>query len=89
MRGRQLLRYRQDKPGLLAISRFDPVTGREILLAYNTSTAPVTQQVQVDTASMRFATLAGTCAASASAPGSVTVTLPPLGYAICAAETSE
>ena len=86
-RGRQLMRYRQRTPGLLAISRFDPTTGRELLLAYNTSTTAITQQVQVEPASIRFATLAGSCAATASAPGSVTVTLPPLGYAICAAET--
>jgi len=88
-RGRQVLRYRQATPGLLAISRFDPTSGREVLLAYNSSTSPVTRQVQVETRSARFATLAGQCAATASAPGSVTVTLPPLGYAICAAEAPE
>ena len=88
-RGQQRLRYRQDKPGLLAISRFDPVTGRELLLAFNTSTQPVERQVQVETASARFTTLGGNaCAVRVSAPGSVTVTLPPLGYAICGAESA-
>ena len=85
-RGRQLLRARSDKPGLLAISRFDPVSGREVLLAFNTATTPVTAQVQVETGSTRFAALAGRCAATVAAPASLTVTLPPLGYAICAAE---
>ncbi|MDP9085458.1 MAG: alpha-amylase family glycosyl hydrolase, partial [Pseudomonadota bacterium] len=88
-RGRQLMRYRQATPGLLAISRFDTATGREILLAFNTSTAAVERQVQVDISSTRFATLAGKCAATVSAPGSATVTLPPLGYAICAAEIAK
>jgi glycosidase len=88
-RGRQLMRYRQATPGLLAISRFDTATGREILLAFNTSTASVERQVQVDISSTHFATLAGKCAATVSAPGSATVTLPPLGYAICAAEIAK
>ncbi|WP_121119867.1 alpha-amylase family glycosyl hydrolase [Croceibacterium ferulae] len=85
-RGRQVLRARGDTPGLLAISRFDPASGREMLLVFNTSTKTMTQQVQVETASSAFAALAGTCAPTASAPGSVAVTLPPLGYAICQAQ---
>ncbi|URW76193.1 alpha-amylase family glycosyl hydrolase [Sphingomonas donggukensis] len=86
-RGRQMLRARQETPGLLAISRFDPVTGAEVLLAFNTSTAPLSRAVEVDVTSAKFETLAGArCAARATAPGSVTVTLPPLGYAVCAAE---
>jgi len=84
-RGQQVLRARGDAPGVLAISRFDPASGREMLLVFNTSTKAVTQQVQVETASSAFAALAGTCAPTVSAPGSVAVTLPPLGYAICQA----
>ena len=82
-RGRQLVRYAQDKPGLFAISRFEPGTGREMLLLFNTSTAPVRQNVRVETRSSRFDTLAGNCPAIAAAPGSVPVELPPLGYAVC------
>ncbi|MEO8454629.1 MAG: alpha-amylase family glycosyl hydrolase [Sphingomicrobium sp.] len=82
-RGLQLVRYSQDKPGLFAVSRFDPVTGGEILLLFNTSTAAVDQYVRVETRSMRFTTLAGSCAAAAQAPGSIRVSLPPLGYAVC------
>ena len=85
-RGRQLIRARSDTPGLLAVSRFDPVTGAEYLLAFNTSTAKLTAQVEVDSGSDDFATLAGApCAPRAAAPGSVTVSLPPLGYSVCAA----
>lgn len=84
-RGSTVLRYRQDTPGLLAVSRIDPATRQEVLLVFNTATAPVTRQVEVEVASRRFTALAGPCAATATAPASVTVTLPPLGYAICAA----
>jgi glycosidase len=72
-----------DKPGLLAVSRFDPQTHREVLIAFNTSTVPIEAEVEVDTASARFASLHGTCAPVASAPGSVRVTLAPLDYVIC------
>ncbi|MGA1799226.1 alpha-amylase family glycosyl hydrolase [Sphingomonas sp. 4RDLI-65] len=86
-RGRTLIRSRSETPGLLAVSRFDPTTGAEILLAFNTSAKPLTQAVQVETGSSRFATLAGKCAPRAAAPGSVMITLPAFGYAVCAAET--
>ena len=82
-RGRQVIRYAQDKPGLFAVSRFDPVSGREMLLLFNTSTDAVRQNVAVETRSTSFETLAGPCPATASAPGSVAIDLPPLGYAVC------
>ncbi|WP_231420430.1 alpha-amylase family glycosyl hydrolase [Sphingomonas sp. Leaf205] len=85
-RGRTLIRSRSETPGLLAVSRFDPTTGAEILLAFNTSAKPLTQAVQVETGSTRFTTLAGSCASCAAAPGSVMMTLPAFGYAVCAAE---
>jgi glycosidase len=82
-RGLQLIRYAQDKPGLFAVSRFEPGSGREMLLLFNTSTAIVKQKVRVETRSTRFEALAGACPLSAVAPGSVAVELPPLGYAVC------
>jgi glycosidase len=82
-RGRQLIRFSDDKPGLFAVSRFEPGTGREMLLLFNTSTRDVKQYVRVDTRSTQFETLAGSCPSSASAPGSVSVELPPLGFAVC------
>ncbi|HXH15932.1 MAG TPA: alpha-amylase family glycosyl hydrolase [Sphingomonas sp.] len=86
-RGRTFLRNRSETPGLLAVSRFDPTTGAEILMAFNTSAKPLTQAVQIDIGSTHFATLAGKCVPRAAAPGSVTLTLPAFGYAVCAAET--
>ena len=82
-RGLQLVRYSQDKPGLFAVSRFEPGTGREMLLMFNTSTEPLRQNVRIETRSTRFETLAGSCPQSDSAPGSITIEIPPLGYAVC------
>ena len=86
-RGRTVIRARGETPGLFAVSRFDPTTNAETLIAFNTSAKPLTQAVQVETGSSRFATLVGTCAPRAAAPGSVMITLPAFGYAVCAAET--
>jgi glycosidase len=82
-RGLQLVRYAQDKPGLFAVSRFDPVTRREMLLLFNTSTEPVHQRVRVETRSKEFEVLAGICPLKADAPGTVTADLPALGFAVC------
>jgi glycosidase len=82
-RGRQVVRYSTDKPGLFAVSRFEPGTGREMLLLFNTSTSPIEQNVAVETRSAHFTALAGNCPAAASAPGSVRISLPPLGFAVC------
>jgi glycosidase len=82
-RGLQLIRYSSDKPGLFAVSRFEPGTGREMLLLFNTSTEPLRQNVRVETRSTEFEVLAGACPLTAQAPGSVEVELPALGYAVC------
>jgi len=82
--GRTVVRAGEDAAGLLALSRFDPATGREVLLAFNTATTPIHAAVAVDPASARFTALAGACPASATAPGSAMLDLPPLGFAICA-----
>jgi len=88
-RGRQLIRAISDKPGIFAVSRFDPVTGAEILLAFNTSNQPWTGQVEVDTRSTQFTTLAGACPQAPTAPASLTLSLPAFGYAVCAAGAPE
>jgi glycosidase len=81
-RGTQVLRARRDKPGLFAVSRI--LDGREVLLAFNTSTAPIAENVEVETTSQTFTALHGACAPEASAPGSVRVTIAPLDFVICA-----
>ena len=86
-RGLQKVRFAaNDKPGLFAVSRFDPTNGKEVLLLFNTSAQPVTQNVVVEVTSQKFSALAGQCATTVSAPGSVRISLAGLGYAVCAAE---
>ena len=81
--GRQIVRAYGDRPGLFAVSRIDPTTGREIVVAFNTSNKPLEAQVLVNATSARFASLHGRCAAQASAPGSYAVSLAPLDYVVC------
>jgi glycosidase len=80
-RGATVIRATADEPGLLAFSR--TLDGREVLVAINTSTQPISQNVAVSVDADRFVALAGRCPARASAPGSMRITLAPLGYAIC------
>jgi glycosidase len=82
-RGLQVIRYSQDKPGLFAVSRFDPGTGREMVLLFNTSNEPVEQHVRVETRSKEFEVLAGVCALTPDAPGTITAQLPAFGYSVC------
>ncbi len=84
-RGKQVIRNYEEKPGLFAVSRNDPTTGREVLIAFNTSTAPITRNVEVSTNSVNFQSLHGACGAKASAPGSYSVTIAPLDFIVCAA----
>jgi glycosidase len=88
-RGRQQLRTWSDEPGLFSVSRFDPDSGREIILAFNTSNRPIQANMIVERGSNRFTALAGSCPATARAPGSITVSLEPFAYMICAAESPE
>jgi glycosidase len=86
MSGRTLVRRSSDKPGLFVVSRFDPKTGREVVLAFNSANSAQTARVTVSTRSAEFTPLAGQCSPKADAPGSLTVTLAPLGFAVCAAK---
>ena len=83
--GAQRTRAAGDQPGLFAVSRFDPADGHEIVLAFNTSLAPLDTVIGVEAHSARFRALHGACSAQSAAPGSYRVQLPPLGYVICEA----
>ncbi len=85
-RGRQVLRNYAQGPGLVAISRFDPATGGEIVAVFNTSAAPVTGNAIIERGSAAFTALAGPCPAGPRVPGSLAVSLPAFGYMICAAQ---
>ena len=84
--GRSVVRLFSDKPGLFVLSRFDPATGREVVIAFNTANEPRSAHVPVAARSLSFAPLVGQCSLAADAPGSFTVTLAPLGFAVCAAK---
>lgn len=82
-RGRQVVRGHKEKPGLFSVSRFDPATGAEYLIAFNTSNAPIQAATVVGTSAEALETLFGACPARVSAPGSVTLDLPAFGSAVC------
>jgi hypothetical protein len=81
-RGRQVVRAQSKTPGLFAVSRIGN-DGREILIAFNTSTTALVSQVEVESASLAFKSVRGPCSVRASAPGSVEVKLLPLSYIVC------
>ncbi len=84
--GRSVVRLFSDKPGLFVLSRFDPVSNREVVIAFNTASSPQTAHVPIAARSLTFSPLVGQCSRVADAPGSFTVSLPALGFAICAAK---
>jgi glycosidase len=83
-RGRQIVRSYGRAPGLFAVSRLDPDTGREVLIVFNTSSAPLSAQVAVNTASHHFVSLRGQCESAAAVPGSYRVSVAALEYIVCA-----
>jgi glycosidase len=83
--GRQIVRNYSDSPGLFAVSRLDPATGREIAIAFNTSLQPLTTTMEVDAGARRFSALYGRCESEVAAPGSYRLVLAPLDFVVCAA----
>lgn len=78
-----------DAPGLFAFSRRIPGRKGETLVVMNTANSPLVANVMVDVAAQAWTSRYGYCPARAAAPGTVTVTLPPLGVAVCSSEESE
>lgn len=83
-RGRVILRTADQTPGILAISRLDGEG--ETLVTFNTSLEARTVNVVVETGSEAWKPLIGACPARNSAPGVVSLTLPPLSYLVCVSE---
>ncbi|MBV9696786.1 MAG: alpha-amylase [Gammaproteobacteria bacterium] len=84
-RGLQRVRRYDSAPGIFAVSRFEPGSGRELLIAFNTASAPVKTLVTVEAQSRHFTALAGRCASEVAAPGSYPVELGALEFSVCAA----
>ncbi|MEX0342066.1 MAG: alpha-amylase family glycosyl hydrolase [Erythrobacter sp.] len=82
-KGRQEVRHYEQEAGIFAVSRFDPDTGGEYLAVFNTADGARSANVLVGYDAKSFETLAGTCPAAVSAPGSAAFSLPAFGWAVC------
>jgi len=82
-RGRQLTRGYGEKPGLFSVSRFDPATGAEYLVAFNTSSQPIHAATTIGTDAKALESLWGQCPATVFAPGSLVLDLPAYGSVVC------
>lgn len=82
-RGKQVVRSYDLEPGLFSLSRFDPETGAEYLIAFNTSAEPLKTRSRIGYSAKALKALAGQCPATIDAPGSAAFELPAFGYAIC------
>lgn len=80
-RGDTRLLGAEDTPGLLAFSRSVP--GEQVIVAVNTSAQPITRNVAVAADITGLAALRGPCPAAPVAPGTIRITLPAFGHAIC------
>ena len=85
-RGVQEVRRADAKPGLYVFTRTDPADG-QYLVALNFAEQPLEAQVSVGADHARWTTLAGACAPAVSAPGSLHVAVPALGWIVCRSET--
>ena len=82
-RGKTIVRNYSEKPGLFAFSRIDEDSGEEVLIVANTSNAPLAANVEIDPRATILSSMHGTCPIAPSAPGAVTITLPPFEYMVC------
>lgn len=82
-RGSQVVRHYGHEPGLFVVSRIDESTSEELIVAFNTSRAPVDALVAIDYDDAAFVAVHGTCASKPEAPGSYRVALAPLDFAVC------
>lgn len=87
--GETIVRAAGDTPGLFAFSRRLPGRPGETLVVLNTANTPLTANVMVDPASQRWTARFGNCPATAAAPGTLAISLPPLGLAVCSSDASD
>jgi glycosidase len=73
-----------EKPGLLVLARRVPGSASVTIVAINSSSEPKQAAVVVPVTADRFESRIGPCAPTVAAPGSYSLSLPPLGYAVCA-----
>ncbi|GAA0645526.1 alpha-amylase family glycosyl hydrolase [Brevundimonas lenta] len=83
--GRVVVRTADQTPGVLAISRLDD--DGETLVVFNTSTEARDVNVAVEIGSAQWRALLGQCPVRSAAPGSVSVSVPAMGYLVCVSES--
>jgi glycosidase len=81
--------FEEAAPGLLAVERHDPETGKRVILAFNTGDQPLSQAIEVSYRARDIAPLVGACPTALAAPGSVAIALPAFGFAACILETDD
>ena len=88
--GRTVVRAAGDAPGLLAFSRIAPGQA-EVLILLNSAPQPVSKNVHVDVDQKPWSAAwkRSGCPVRTVAPGSIEVTLPAFGYAICVSPLSD
>ena len=75
--------FDHEGPGLLAVERHDEESGQRVLAAFNTSDQAITRDIEVDYGTRMLTSLSGECPATPTAPGSVQLTIPAFGWAVC------
>jgi glycosidase len=85
-RGLQTVRFAAEAPGLFAVTRRVEGEPGETLVVYNTSTAEISANIEVDAASTAWSSSRGACPTAATAPASVRVTVPALDFIVCRSE---
>lgn len=88
-RGRQLVRHSDLEGGLLVVSRFDPETDCEYVIAFNAENAQRTINVAVDGTSQNWKSGNGLCQQTIAAPGSYRMDVPALDFVVCYAPHEE
>lgn len=83
VRGRQVVRTYAEAPGLFSVSRFDPHSGTEYLIAFNTSDKPLRTASVIGSSGQSLEGLFGSCPARVTAPGSVMLDIPAFGSLVC------
>lgn len=83
--GAMKVRSFSTEPGLFAFSRILEGEG-EVLVVMNTSAKPQVANIKIEHGSSTWRGLVGVCPSKSSAPGSIRVAVPSLGYLVCASK---
>lgn len=81
--GRQIIRHSDRDGGLFVVSRFDPVSGSEYVIAFNAEAEERNVSVSVDGRSAEWHSGHGLCQTQSPAPGSYRLTVPAMDYVVC------